>query len=310
MKDAGELAAEVGIPLRVLRRLASQPLSFYRYRRIRTGKKVRKLTIPMGDMLSAQRAIKKNILDLLPLPPYVHGWRRGRSPKTYAKVHLRQGFILNVDIRDFYPSVEAGRVHEFWRGLGYTQEAARLLALTTTINNQLPQGAPTSQSIGNQILLPLHRRLSVLAARHGLRYGAYGDEVCLSGRRRVRRLKGLVIRIIEQEGFDVNPKKVKEMPRESRQELTGVVVNKKPSAGRAKYRELRALLNNCATKGPESQNTLGHPNFKAHLRGRIAHVQGLNPKLGAKLKAQFEKIQWPSAPSGVGRPPSARGGRP
>lgn len=309
MKGPTDLAAELGLPRGLLERVASAPKRFYIYRSVKISKKVRQLRIPRGEMLAAQKAIKKKILDPMPLPPSVHGWRRRRSPKTYSRPHVRRSFILNVDIRDFFPSVEAGRVHRMWRERGYSDGAARLLTLLTTVDNQLPQGAPTSQAVGNQVLLPLHKRLSALAEQHGLKYSAYGDEVCLSGRRRVRRLKGLVLRIIAQEGFQASPGKVKEMPREGKQELAGVVVNKKTSVGRTTYRKLRAILHNCVTRGPGSQNTKGHPRFKEHLRGKIAHVQGLSPRLGDLLLAQFNRIQWPSPMAAEANPPAPREAR-
>jgi hypothetical protein len=126
-----------------------------------------------------------------------------------------------------------------------------------------------------------------------LNYGSYGDEVSISGRRRAAKLKGLIVRIIQQEGFKANPDKIKVMFRDARQELTGNVVNKKVGPGRPVYRELRAILRNCLHRGPESQNRSNHPNFMQRLRGRIAQFQYLNPRLGRKLLAEFKRIQWP-----------------
>jgi len=211
-----------------------------------------------------------------------------------VKTHVRQTVVVNADIQDFFPSVGAGRVYGFWIETGYSPEAAKLLTSLTTLDNQLPQGSPTSQSIGNQVLRGLNRRLSTLAKQHRLNYGSYGDEVSISGRRRAARLKGLIIRITDQEGFKANPDKIKVMFRDRRQELTGNVVNRKIGPGRAKYRELRAILHNCLWRGPGTQNQANHPNFKAHLRGRIAQFQHLNPRLGKKLRSEFSRIEWPT----------------
>jgi RNA-directed DNA polymerase len=292
MKDDQALSNELGFPLHFLRSVASDPKPFYLYRRRQLGKKKRVLRIPKGPLVAILRAIKTRLLDPMPLAATVHGWRKRRSPKTYAKNHVRQAVVVNADIQDFFPSVGAGRVYGFWTEAGYSPEAAKLLTSLTTLDNQLPQGSPTSQSVGNQVLRGLNRRLSALARQHGLNYGSYGDEVSISGRRRARRLKGLTLRIIQQEGFKANPDKVKVMSREGRQELTGNVVNKKIGPGRPKYRELRATLHNCLQCGPESQNRAKHPNFKQHLRGRIAQFQYLNPRLGEDLLAEFDKIQW------------------
>lgn len=294
MKDEQALSNEISIPVGLLRCVASEPKAFYLYRRRRVGKKERLLRIPKGHLLGILRAIKTKLLDPMPLPSAVHGWRKRRSPKTYAKNHGRRAVVVNADIQNFFPSVEAGRVYGFWTDAGYSPDAAKLLTSLTTIDNQLPQGSPTSQSIGNHVLQGLNRRFSALTRQLGLNYGSYGDEVSISGRRRTARLKGLVLRIIEQEGFRANPEKIKVMPRNRHQELTGVVVNKKNSPGRSKYREIRAILHNCLRCGPEGQNRSAHPNFKLHLRGRIAQFEYLNPRLGERLLAEFEMIQWPT----------------
>jgi hypothetical protein len=139
----------------------------------------------------------------------------------------------------------------------------------------------------------LDRRLEGLAFKQRLNQGSYSDEVSISGRRRVVRLKRLLCKIIEQEGFKPNPSKLKVMPRYSRQEITGIVVNKKSSPGRGLYRELRAIIHNCVKYGPETQNRGLHPNFRAHLRGRIAQFQYLNPRMGSQVLSEFDKICWP-----------------
>lgn len=293
MKDEETLCNQLKIPLRVLREVASTAKSYYYYQRRPIGKKVRLLRIPQGRLCEIQRAIKTKLLDPMPLSQNVHGWRKRHSPKTYVKSHLRQAIIVNADIKDFFPSVSAGRVYGFWIEKGYSPDAANLLTSLTTCDNQLPQGSATSQSIGNQVLRKLNRRLEGLAVKHRLNQGSYGDEVSISGRGRVVRLKGLLCKIIEQEGFKTNPGKLKVMPRYGRQEITGLVVNKKSSPGRGAYRELRAIIHNCVKYGPETQNRGPHPNFKAHLRGRVAQFQYLNPRIGNQLLSELEKIHWP-----------------
>ncbi len=293
MKDERVLSSELGIALSVLRCVARRAKSFYRYEHKLLGKKKRLFRIPGGSLKEIQKTIKTKLLDPMLLPVTMHGWRKRRSPKTYSREHGARGIVVNADIQDFFPSVGAGRVYGFWVRADYSTEAAKLLTLLTTLDNQLPQGSPTSQSIGNQVLKGLDRRLSSLARQNGLKYGSYGDEVSLSGRRRAGRFEGLILRIIEQEGFTANPGKIKVMPRNQRQELAGIVVNKKNSLGREKYRELRAIVHNCLRYGAEAQNRRMHPKFKEHLRGRIAQFQHLNPKLGMQLLAEFERIHWP-----------------
>jgi RNA-directed DNA polymerase len=288
-----DLAQLLGFSRSELERLSHNAIKTnYRYERRLIGKKIRLLRIPIGPMRKVQDAIKKRILDPLPLPGTMHGWRKHRSPKTYVKPHSRTSFLVNVDIQDFFPRVNGGRVCDAWMRAGFDAEDSKLLTRLTVCDDQLPQGAPTSQAIGNRVLLHLEFRMNRLARMHQSNFSMYGDEFSLSGRRRVKRLKGLAVRIVEQEGFRVNPAKVKPMDHSERQEIAGIVVNKKPTLGREKYRELRATVYNCVKHGPESQNRKGHLNFKAHLRGKISHLQQVNPKLGNQLLQLFDEIKW------------------
>jgi RNA-directed DNA polymerase len=288
-----DLAQLLAIPLSDLERISREPKSqHYRYERRLIGKKLRLLRVPLGRFRKILDTIKTQILDPMPLPSTMHGWRKRRSPKSYAMVHLRHSSLINVDIQDFFPSVNGARVYDFWMRAGFTSEAAKLLTALTVCDNQLPQGSPTSQAIGNQVLVHLDRRLNRLSKLNDVSFSMLGDEFTLSGRRRVKRLKGLTIRIVEQEGFKVNPTKVKDPDRWKTQEIGGIVVNKKPSLGRDHYRMLRAIIYNCAKYGPESQNQAQHPNFMSHIRGHISHMKQINPKLGSRLLEYFNKINW------------------
>ena len=81
-----------------------------------------------------------------------------------------------------------------------------------------------------------------------------------------------------------------------RQYVTGAVVNLRPNVPRPHYDQLKAILTNCVRSGPTAQNRSGHADFRAHLSGRIAHVAAVNPARGRKLRAIFDRIQWPAEP--------------
>jgi len=74
--------------------------------------------------------------------------------------------------------------------------------------------------------------------------------------------------------------------------VTGIVVNERPNATRREFDRLKATLHNCAEHGAASQNRAGHPDFRAHLLGRIGWVGSLNPERGARLRGEFDRIRW------------------
>ncbi len=74
--------------------------------------------------------------------------------------------------------------------------------------------------------------------------------------------------------------------------MCGIVVNRHANLRRAEYDSLRAILHNAARDGPAAQDLDAHPDFRAHLLGRIAWVELLNPRRGGKLRRQFRQIAW------------------
>ena len=91
--------------------------------------------------------------------------------------------------------------------------------------------------------------------------------------------------IARDEGFRVNAAKTRVMGRGSRQTVTGIVVNVRPNVPRAEYDRLKAILHRAALDGPGDLDP-------AHVMGRIAWVESLNPARGAKLRARFAAIRW------------------
>ncbi len=130
----------------------------------------------------------------------------------------------------------------------------------------------------------------------GADYTRYADDLALSGgedlRRRAQKATSVVAAIAREEGFRVNHRKTRIMHRSDRQILTGIVINVQTNIRRCEYDRLKAILHNCVKFGAASQNREGRKNFRTHLRGRVEHVNSLNPVRGEKLRAMLERIDF------------------
>jgi hypothetical protein len=130
----------------------------------------------------------------------------------------------------------------------------------------------------------------------GACYTRYADDLAFSGEeeleRCARRFQVNVYRIALEEGFEVQTRKSRFMRQGVRQQLAGIVLNTRPNVARAEFERLKAILCNCVRHGPQYQNRDGHPDFRAHLRGRIAYVEMLNPARGRRLREWFSRIAW------------------
>jgi hypothetical protein len=272
---------------------------------------------PKPRLKAVQRRILHEILDHAPPHRRAHGFVRGRSCISSAQLHAGEYVVVRLDLRRFFSSIRSGRVHGLFRAIGYPWATARLLTgLCTTCTPaavlaampdwrvrqehrapHLPQGAPTSPALANLCAWRLDQRLTGLARRLGINYSRYADDLAFSGDRAfaagMAGFLSMVETIVGEEGFALNPNKTRVMRASLAQRVTGVVVNQHVNVPRKDYDALKATLHNCRTSGdPATQNRGGHPDFKAHLDGRIGWVEQLNPHRGLKLRLIFDQIKW------------------
>jgi RNA-directed DNA polymerase len=283
----------------------------------------RLLEVPKPRLKSFQHRILHEILKRIPTHEAVHGYCPGRSIRTYTAPHCGQRIVLRFDLRHFFPSVRAARIHRVFYTAGYPFDVVRLLTgLCTSVVPEgvwetmpksgkqpisweererhrvahLPQGAPTSPALANLCAYRLDCRLHGLAQVLGARYTRYADDLAFSGglelEQAARRFQVHVCRIALEEGFEIHTRKSRFMRQGVCQQLVGVVVNAHPNVRRETYDCLKATLHNCVRNGPDSQNRAGHVDFRAHLLGRVAHLAQINPARGQRLRSLFEQIRW------------------
>lgn len=284
---------------------------------------VRLIEMPKPRTKELQRRILAGILEPIPVHPAVHGFVKGRSIVSFAAPHAGKPVVLRLDLQDFFPGFPAARVQAIFRTLGYPEGVADRLggistnavprdvwnvrpleiaaaewreARTLYTHPHLPQGAPTSPALANLMAYRLDCRLSGLARTAGAMYTRYADDLGFSGdegfERGVERFAAHAAAIALEEGFSVNHHKTRIMRQGVRQQLAGVVVNRKVNLRRCDLELLEATLTNCVRVGPESQNRERVPDFRAHLQGRIGFVEMVNETQGQRLRRLFEAIQW------------------
>ncbi|PZR23895.1 MAG: RNA-dependent DNA polymerase [Citrobacter freundii] len=272
--NENDLAAAMGITLSQLKFLAfSRKVSTVsHYRKFYLSKKSggkRLISAPMPRLKTAQYWILQNILQRVPAHPAVHGFIQQHSILTNAAPHVGKEVVLNIDVKDFFPSIHFKRVKGLLQQLGYAEKFAAILALLCTEavteeifmdgknyfvqkgNRVLPQGAPTSPAITTLLCYKLDKRLQGLADKHQCAYTRYADDITFSTSNAQFNAQQMVWRIkkvLADEGFEVHPDKIAIMRKSTRQHVTGIVVNKKIAVSRDKRRKFRALLHNLETK--------------------------------------------------------------
>lgn len=231
---------------------------------------------------------------------HVHGFVTGRSPITNGRIHRNQRWILRVDLKDFFPSINFGRIRGLFLAtpFDYPDDVATLLAQICCHMNELPQGAPTSPVLSNLVCRRLDRELAILAKAQHCHYTRYADDICFSSGRKTfpdaiatrsegsPHISGALRDIIEGNGFVINEAKTRLMPRRQRQRVTGLVVNERVNVPREYTRHLRAALHIWSTYSeedakasfenaferrnwPEGKNA---PEFRLVIRGQLQYL--------------------------------------
>lgn len=244
---------------------------FHRYQQFKIKKKsggYRQITAPRNQSFMMLLQSVNEILKAMYTPSEnAMGFTEHRSVVTNAAVHKEQNYVFNIDLKDFFPSVEQGRVLKrlTLAPFNFSPQIALLISglcsmrvkreqtIETKLNDLdkkflyvLPQGAPTSPIITNMICDTLDRRLSGLAKRFGLHYTRYADDITFSSMHYVYAENGEfmkeLVRIINGQGFTINAAKTRLQKHGSRQEVTGLIVCEKLNVTKKYVREIRSLL--------------------------------------------------------------------
>jgi retron-type reverse transcriptase len=312
-----DLAAALGLTIPKLRWLCfhTEAATRIHYVQFEVAKKsggTRTLSAPHRTLAAAQEWVLANVLAKLPTEEPAHGFVAGRSTLTNAQPHAGKDVVVNLDLEGFFPSIGFARVRHLFRRLGYSGAVATLLALLVTECPRkrvvyagtpyfvatgprgLPQGACTSPALSNQIARKLDRRLGGLAKKLGLTYTRYADDLTFSAgpgfRDKVGYLIARVRHFAQDEGFAVNAKKTRVLRPESRQTVTGLVVNAAPAVRQDVVRRVRAILHRAKTEGLAAQNRAGHPNFRGWVEGMIAYIGMAKPAVGRSLRAALDAL--------------------
>lgn len=296
------------------------------------GKRLIKAPEPRLALL--QRRLAKLLYDCLDelkkgAPPLrrslAHGFERKRSIITNASLHKRRRYVLNLDLEDFFPSINFGRVRGFFlkdKHFALQPKVATIIAQIACHENELPQGSPCSPVVSNLIGHLLDSRLARFAKIHKCTYSRYADDITFSTSRKdfppelafpipggkAEWQLGAELRgKIEHSGFKINDKKTRMQFRASRQVTTGLMVNEKVNSRQEYWRAARHMCQALFTTGVYYRmvpaalmgGPPGDPPVKEEITslnpigGILAHIHQV--KEHADLRESRAKRQNPSA---------------
>ncbi len=277
--------------------------------------KERIISAPNNGLKEIQKCLNLVFQTLHETNPFAFGFVPGRSIVDNANVHARSIYVYNIDLKDFFPSIDQARV---WGRLKKPPfnlnedkdrlDLANIIAslcchemeverkdakgqFIITTKKVLPQGAPTSPTLSNIICERLDIRLNGAAKRFGLKYSRYADDISFSSQHNVFQKNSDFLqeinRIISEQNFDVQESKTRLQKQGYRQEVTGLTVNVKPNVNKRYISELRMWVYYWEQYGYEKANGFFKPRYMANK----GHIKKGAPSLENVLAGKLEYLK-------------------
>lgn len=267
---------------------------------------IRTITSPVKQLKQIQSCI--NLILQLQFKSHhaSHGFLHNRNIVSNARKHIYKKFVINVDIENFFPSVEFRRIKAVLELAPFSLTKSRepisfLIANLCAEGGVLPQGAPTSPILTNIVCQRLDRKLFALSKELKCAYSRYADDITFSSNKDLD--SNIILQIgnvVEKEGFKLKSSKSRIQSYKERQEVTGLIVNRKVNVNRKYIRNIRAVLFNYEKYGRDYaqkrfdsfwvKNEIKPPPFEVSLLGKIhfaGMVRGKNDPLYKKLLDRY-----------------------
>lgn len=238
-----------------------------------------------------------------------NGFLIGKDIVRNALPHVNKRYVLNIDLKDFFPSINFRRIKTVvelppFNLKNQREEIGFLISNISTYENFLPQGAPTSPILSNIVTQTLDSKIYKVCFHKKIKYSRYADDLTFSCNNNILNDKFLLAigKIIKEENFVVNEEKTRIRSSMDRQEVTGLVVNTKVNVKRKYLQKVRAMLNNWDKGGlqfAEERFKLHQPphqvdfDFKAVLLGHLAFiklVKGDENHVAKKMRLKYSLL--------------------
>ena len=227
---------------------------------------VRNIDAPIARLKFLQkqlsRVLYECVKDIKNSDPKAFSTSTGFSEDTSiidnAEIHRGRRYVFNIDLKDFFGAIHIGRIRGFFKNdkrFQLDDEVALTIGQIACHNGALPQGSPCSPVISNLLGTVLDSRMRSFARKNGCRYSRYVDDLTFSTNQKEFPVsvakqnatdQGWVVAKelrtrLKDAGFTINPKKTRMSVSQSKQKVTGLVVNHHVNVDADDYRETRAM---------------------------------------------------------------------
>jgi RNA-directed DNA polymerase len=279
----------------------------------------RRIHAPLEGLKSIQKTLSFVLQCVFEPHIAAMGFVRDRSIVDNAKIHVGSKYVYNIDLKDFFPSVDQARV---WKCLqlkpfnlsGSRRIHANIIASICctemeverkteagewekVYRNVLPQGAPTSPVLTNIVCQRLDYLLSGLAKRFGLKYSRYADDITFSSMHSVYQSESKFLkelhRIVAEQNFNIKESKTRLQKDGYRKEVTGLLVNEKVNVQQRYIKQLRMWLNYWERYGYMKASSY----FLKQYISDKGHVKNNKPEMENVISGKLDYLKMVKGPN-------------
>lgn len=294
-----KLAKTLNFTEAFIKKVAQNPKDFYTTFQKNVKGKERTLAEPHPALKTLQKRIITRIFCHIEFPSYLHGGIKtegGRDFVSNASSHSKSQSAIALDIKSFFPSITTKHVERVFSDLfHFPPEVSSTLAQIATLDDSIPQGAPTSSYIANLVMWEKEYRLVAKLEGQGLIYTRLIDDMTISSIKRipekqVTKIINDVASMLTYYSFCLHPDKKKIYSRSNPQELmliTGLWLNRgSPRMLKEKRAEIArevAVVEQQA-KSSDAVFDAGYHQIHATSSGKVALLKRLGHSRADRLR--------------------------
>ncbi len=289
-----ELSNLIGLTESLIYCLSKRTENYYKKKYIskKNGEK-REIYIPSYTLKIVQKWILYNILNKVKPSNQAMAFRKGKeyNCKANAQFHIETRYGVAMDLKDFFTNIKSNRIYTVFSNIGYESVAATILTNLCTLDGFLPQGSSCSPALSNLVCLSLDARLSGLCEKRRIRYSRYADDMYFSCDNQdvLKKTVPIIKKIITDEGFFVNERKVHYHTPSNRKCINGITIARKSAdsepvikASKKLKRNIRAELYYAILSGDYSK--------KEHVIGEIMYVNYIENDYVEKILHYIDQL--------------------
>lgn len=264
------IASCIGISPRLITAMVKSPKRYYRtFNLQKKSGGFRPILAPRKFIKIIQYWLKDHILNRLKIHSSCYSYRGGVSIKDNAINHVKKKFVANIDISDYFGSINKKMIKDCFYKNNIPEHIINTISGIVTYNDVLPQGAPTSPIISNAILFEFDEEMSFHALILDSTYTRYSDDISISSDK--KESIEILISIAEAKlllaGFTLNKEKKRIASDNSRQVVTGILVNESIRPTRSYRKKVRSAFDHALKEQDGSQLTINK------LRGYLNYLK-------------------------------------